>query len=119
MVGKERKVVTAYSDAESAQAIREIARVESRSVAQVAGAALKLYALLSSDVRSALRELEEDEEAFRHLVNQIARVVRAERFDAAARRVAQSLPQDVSVPEDEDAILAMAVNAVDGMDVRS
>ncbi|UFP95255.1 hypothetical protein [Gloeobacter morelensis] len=116
MVGKE--VVTAYSDAESAQAIREIARAESRSVAQVAGAALKLYALLSRDVRSALRELEGDEEAFRHLVNRIAGVVRADRFDAAAHRVAQSLPTNASVPEDEDAILAMAVDAVDGQEIR-
>ncbi|MBC8120485.1 MAG: hypothetical protein H7Y22_01460 [Gemmatimonadaceae bacterium] len=98
------------SDAESSQVIREIAHAESRSVAQVAVAALKLYASLSGDVRNALRELE----AFRHLVNQIARVVRSERFDSAAGRVAQSLPQNVSVPEDEDAILAMAVSAVDG-----
>jgi hypothetical protein len=119
MVSKEKKVITAYSDVESAEAIREIARAESRSVAQVAGAALKLYVQLNVDVRTALRELEGDDEAFRHLVHQIARVVRAERFDAAARKVARSLPKNVFIPDDEEAILAMAVDAVNGLGIRS
>ncbi|MBC7881705.1 MAG: hypothetical protein H7Y37_10275 [Anaerolineae bacterium] len=116
---KAKKVVTAYSDVESAKAIHAIARAESRSVAQVAGAALKLYVQLSTDVRSTLRELEGDEEAFRHLMQQISRVVRAERFDTAARKVAKSLPENVFVPEDEDAILSMAVDAVSAQETAS
>lgn len=119
MASKEKKVITAYSDVESAEAIRDIARAESRSVAQVAGSALKFYVQLNVDVRTALRELEEDDEAFRHLVYQIARVVRAERFDAAARKLAQSLPKNVSIPDDEEAILTMAVGAVKDLEKRS
>lgn len=90
------RTVSAYTDEATAERVARIAKLEDRPVGQVAGAALRLYAMLPAEARDALRQMEAlgDDDALREAVREVTLVLARRRF--AQTRTSITAAIDVS-----------------------
>ncbi len=109
-----RQSISAHADAATVTQLRQTARREGRTPAQLTTASLKLYLGMPEAVRTALRDVEalgtpEDQH---NMMRAIARTVVATQYEVSRRRVAESMQLDNEAElTSDDAILAEAVRA--------
>jgi predicted transcriptional regulator len=103
------RTVSAYADEETAEKVAEMARLEDRSPAQIAAAALRLYVRLPAPAREAWRRLEADLEPgiLDAAAWEAGRALLDRQFDAVV--AALSSGSRGAAYADEEAILAHAV----------
>lgn len=105
------RTVSAYADEATADRIVQLARIESRSPAQLAAAALRLYVSLPAEAHQALRQIEalNSTEAAERLSRGVTRMLLDIAYEAAqATAIARMPPVAAS---DEDELLAIADRA--------
>jgi hypothetical protein len=102
------RTVSAYTDEATADRIARIARLEDRRVGQVAGAALRLYAMLPAEARDALRQMEAlpGDDALREAVREMTLVLARRSFAQARKAIAV---RGLSRLDNENRIPAAAV----------
>jgi predicted transcriptional regulator len=108
------RTVSAYADEATAARIAELAKLEDRSPAQIAAAALRLYVGLPEVAHRALRRLEatESPELIREAQRAITRKVLDVLFDDAERYIVESMRRKGignNIGDSEDEILTEAV----------
>ena len=106
------KTISAYTDAETASMVEQIARVEQRKPAQIAAAALAFYVRLPAEAQAALRRLEaigapEDLNLMRR---EVTRAISNASYNAAVRQSAPRVRELYGdAVQSEDEILQEAV----------
>jgi len=105
------RTLSAYADEETAAKVAEMARLEDRSPAQIAAAALRFYVALPSHGRDAIRAIEAHggPDALRETAWAASRALIAAQFREALDRAAASIRRPDDPEMDEDAILEEAV----------
>ena len=105
------KTISAYTDEKTASRVTDIARVEQRKPAQIAGMALKFFVGLPSEARSALMQIEalgsaaDVEEAMR----EVARTLIHAQYKVAHQQVMEQMKvENLDQLETEDDILSAA-----------
>jgi hypothetical protein len=98
------RTVSAYTDEATAAKVAEMARLEDRSPAQIAAAALRLYVRLPRRARDAWRAIEIDEDgAIDAAAWAAGRALLDQQFDralaAGLKRFKSPLPEDASEQE--------------------
>ncbi len=103
--------LSAYADEQTYQQVAKLARLEDRSTAQIVAAAVRLYMRLPRAAHDALRRLEAAGPAQADAAGWAAgRALLDQQFDAALAEAASNSPSIVA-DDDEDALLAKAVEA--------
>lgn len=105
------RTISAYADEATAHAVERIARVEDRSPAQVAAAALRFYVRLPAEARAALRHVERlgSEQENDALTREVTRKALDAEWAVAHRQLLEEMKPDGAQAADEEAILAEAV----------
>ena len=105
------KTVSAYADEVTAAKIAEMARLEDRSPAQIAAAALRLYVRLPPAAREAWRRVEVDAgpAAADAAAWAAGRALLDRQYDAALAAGLAAMPTPDPALVDEDAILTRAI----------
>lgn len=104
------KTISAYADTETALVIARIAKIEDRSPAQIAAAALRFYARLPSEAHAALRRIEASGTAMDMdlLAREITRKTLDAEWELAHRQMISEMKSKVA-SNNEDEILTEAV----------
>ncbi len=106
------KTISAYTDAETASLVADLARLEHRPQAQIAGQALKLFVRLPKEAHDALRQIEMlgSPEDFDEIARSITRTVMHAQYELAHRQVMETIQvRDIEQLETEDDILNAAI----------
>jgi predicted transcriptional regulator len=104
------ETISAYTDAETARRVRELADQEQRKQAQIAGAALKLYVQLSPEAREAWRAIEQQGAPALALMQQeVTRALLHVQYTWAQQQAAEAMGQPTVPLASEDELLAEAV----------
>jgi hypothetical protein len=105
------RTVSAYADETTAQRIAQLARVEARSPAQIAAAALRLYVSLPTEAHQAFRQIEamESPAVIDSVQRAMTRVLIDGVYDAARQRALSQMHVSGRDDDSEEAILAHAV----------
>ena len=105
------RTVSAYTDETTAQRIAQLAKVEDRSPAEIAAAALRLYVNLPTHAHQAFRQIEamESPAVIDSVQRAMTRVLIDGVYEAARQRRMAQMPASGRDGDSEDAILADAV----------
>jgi len=105
------RTVSAYADETTARRIAQLAKVEDRSPAQIAAAALRLYVILPTEAHQAFRQIEamESSAVIDSVQRAMTRVLIDGVYDAARRRAVAQMHVSGGDDDSEEAILAHAV----------
>jgi hypothetical protein len=100
--------ISAWADEETARLVESVVKVEDRSAAQVAAAALRFYVQLPEEARAAIRRIEAlgSAEEIRWAISEVARALLIAQFKIASRRGAEQmrLESEETLETDEDAL---------------
>jgi Lon protease-like protein len=105
------RTVSAYADETTAQRIVQLAKAESRSPAQIAAAALRLYAILPTDAHQAFRQIEAlgSQTLIDRVQRALTRVLIDGVYEAARKRALAQMQVGGRDDDSEEDILAQAV----------
>jgi DNA polymerase III delta prime subunit len=107
------KTISAYADAETASCVANLARLERRPQAQIAGMALKFFVGLPKEARDALRQIEAlgSPEDLEEIKREIAHTLLHVQYKVARRQMMEHAKvENLNQLETEDDILSAAVN---------
>lgn len=108
------RTVSAYADEATASRIAHLAKIEDRSPAQIAAAALRLYVGLPTVAHDAFRQIEamESPQMLDDVQREITRTMLHTLYEDASRRIVESMRRNGigdNIGDSEDEILAEAV----------
>jgi predicted transcriptional regulator len=102
--------VSAYADEQTYQKVTQLAKLEDRSTAQIVSAALRLYLRLPRHAHDAIRRAEADgPESADAAAWAISKALLHQQYEAALAEGLKHMPDLISPDDDEEAILAKAV----------
>lgn len=103
------RTISAYADEKTARVVERIARLEDRSPAQIAAAALRFYVQLPAEAHAAFRRVEKlgTEQDMDALTREITRKALDAEWEVAHRQFVSEMKASVAGTEDD--ILAEAV----------
>jgi glycerate kinase len=105
-----KKTISAYTDEKTAIKVNEIAQKEQQKVAQIAGAALKLYTQLPPEAREAFRAIEQQgDSALELMQREVTRTLLNVQYAWTKQQAVQSMPFPTPEQQTEDELLAEAV----------
>jgi hypothetical protein len=106
------KTISAYTDAETASRIADVAKLEHRTQAKIAGLALKFFVGLPAEARAALWQISAlgNEADWEEISCSITRTLLNAQYKVAHRQLLEQIKVDHLEPlETENEILAAAV----------
>ncbi len=107
------KTISAYTDAQTASRVADLARLEQRPPAQIAGMALKFFVGLPKEARDALRQIEAlgSPDDLEETKREIARALLHIQYKVAHRQILKHAEvENLEQMETEDDILSAAVH---------
>ena len=107
------KTISAYTDAQTASHVAQLAKLEHRPQAQIAGLALKFFVRLPKEAHDALRQIEAlgSSADLEEISREITRVLLHTQYEVAQRQIIDQMQiENLDQLESEDDILDAAVD---------
>jgi predicted transcriptional regulator len=107
------KTISAYTDAETANRIESIAKLEHRKKAQIAGSAVKFFVNLPEEARTAWRQIEAlgTPVEIERISQEITRTLLHAQYEMAHKQVVQEMATEhLGSLDHEDDFLSVAVS---------